>query len=57
MLHCGTESITREEAQKLFGFVIAMRSGANNPPELTAVVAAVPAMSCNHFTYVQVRPL
>ncbi|KAL0056069.1 hypothetical protein WJX82_007413 [Trebouxia sp. C0006] len=46
MLHCGTESITREEAQKLFGFVIAMRSGANNPPELTAVVAAVPAMSC-----------
>ena len=56
-LHCGTESITREEAQKLFGFVIAMRTGANNPPELTAVVAAVPAMSCNHFTYVQVRPL
>ncbi len=29
-LHCDTESITREEAEKLFGFVVAMRTGVNN---------------------------
>ncbi|DBA75923.1 hypothetical protein WJX79_003476 [Trebouxia sp. C0005] len=29
-LHCGTGSVTREEAEKLFGFVVAMRTGINN---------------------------
>ncbi|DBA95885.1 TPA: hypothetical protein ACH3X1_001424 [Trebouxia sp. C0004] len=29
-LHCDTKSVTREEAEKLFGYVVAMRTGVNN---------------------------